>query len=72
MTEELNENVLEDNYPLHYGYLYVVGDKVFQNWPDFKTVAHMRNELILCGLEKEGVVIKSCDISGRDLWDLAV
>ena len=29
--KELDERILEDNYLLHYGYLYVVGDRVFQN-----------------------------------------
>lgn len=68
----LNEHPLEDSYPLNYGYLYVVGDKVFQNLPDFKTVLHMRNALVKHGLEKVDVVIKNCDIAGRNLWHLAI
>lgn len=72
MKKELNERPLEDNYPLHVGYLYVVGDRVFQNWPGFKTVKEMRDDLVRHEIEKQDVVIKSCDIGGRDMWEFAI
>lgn len=65
-----NEKVLEDNYPTHYGYLYVIGMRVFKNIPDFKTVGEMRKELVNMKLEEPDVVIKSCDIIGRELQHL--
>lgn len=69
---QLKEQPLEDDYPLYYGYLYVVGGRVFKNLPDFKTVGEMRRELVKAGLEKPDVIITSCDITGRQMWEHAV
>lgn len=66
---DLKERILEDDYQLYWGYLYIVNGKPFKNLPDFKTVGEMRNKLVSLGIEELPVEIKSCDIAGRELWE---
>jgi len=61
---EVNERELEDDYPIHQGYLYVVDGKVWKS--DRKTNV---GTLKLTHKFKD---VKSCDINARDLWHLAV
>lgn len=61
---KLRERDLEDEYPIFAGFLYVVDGKVMTATGD-STVGRMK--------QKSGAKsITSCDISGRDLWHLAV
>lgn len=60
----MNERILEDDYPIFPGYLYVADGFVIQ--PDFSsTVLELKKSLAY----KE---IRNCDISARDLWDRAI
>ena len=63
-SRKLNEHGLPDDYPLHVGYLYVVDGKVVQAI-ERGTVAEWKRR-------RGCKVVTSCDISGRDLWHLAV
>lgn len=66
MTEpdKLNERELPDDYPVRFGFLYVVDGKVVQSVTD-ETVADWKR--------KRGCKsVTSCDIGGRNLWHLAV
>jgi len=60
-----NERELPDDYPMHYGYLYVADDEVVQCTGRATTVGESKT---LYGWKS----IKSCDITGRNLWHLAV
>lgn len=62
MTKELKERVLEDDYPVKVGFLYVADDKVIES-----DITGTVMELKMLLKVKE---IKNCDIGGRDLWDL--
>jgi hypothetical protein len=58
--EELDERVLEDKYPVYYGYCYVADGRVISS--DVSgTVADLRRNL-------QAREIKSCDMNGRDLF----
>jgi len=70
MMEALKERILEDDYPMRIGYLYVVGvpsgeDVVIQSEIS-GTVEHYKM------LQKYPVQVKNCDIAGRDLWAFAI
>lgn len=60
-TTELNERELEDDYPLHAGYLYVVNGKVWRA-PYSMMVGILKHKM------PNFTSIKSCDIKGRNLW----
>lgn len=56
-VRELDENVLEDDYPVYAGYLYVADGKVIEA-PMQTTVAGLRRYL-------KAAEIRRCDIYGR-------
>ena len=59
---ELNEPILEDDFPVHWDYVYVVDGKVTTS--DIKgTVADLKRDLRLQG--KEAKEVRRCDINGR-------
>lgn len=64
---ELKERPLEDDYPCHPGFLYVVGERVVQNWLGVETVGELRRRVVEMDLAEPDVVIKNCDIVGRGL-----
>lgn len=77
-TNKLEEPILEDNYPVHCGYLYVVEIKTAGSSfltvisSDIQgTVADLRVDLESLGT-KNILAIRRCDISGRNLWHLMV
>jgi len=57
----MNEHELPDDYPVHYGYLYVADNRVIQS----------NITGIILDLKRIGnySVITNCDIDARDLWD---
>jgi hypothetical protein len=60
----LNERELEDDYPLHAGYLYVVKTDVWR-CPYPMTVGELKKH--------EGFdSVKNYDIKGRNIWHLAI
>lgn len=61
MTNELNERELDEDYPLHAGYLYVVDGKVVRA-TEAGTPAEWKRR-------KGCKSVMSCDIGGRGLWD---
>jgi hypothetical protein len=70
--DNLCEPLLQDDYPIHAGYLYVVDDRPFRS-PITGTVAQLRKLLAENGHEYGATCeIRRCDISGRDLWALAL
>ena len=64
MTEALRERELEDNYPIHPGYLYVVDGKPWQS-PESMTAGELKRRGKFSS-------VMSCDIKGRNLWHLAM
>jgi len=59
----LNERELENNYPVHVGYLYVV---------DGHVTRHVSSAIVNVGQLKRELnakVVTNCDIAGRELWD---
>ncbi len=61
--EELDERVLEDDYPVHYEFLYVCDGKVVKS--DIKgTVLDLKRDL-RGHLKLQALVITTCDIEGR-------
>lgn len=59
----LNEPVLEDDYPVHAGYFYVVDDRVICS--DIKgTVLHLKAD-VRSYYKLSASVVKRCDIQGR-------
>ena len=64
---EYEERVLEDDYPMHHGYLYVVvvpsGEQVPFKAQNSQTVGQYKAE------QKFDVDVMNCDIKGRDLWE---
>lgn len=69
-TKQYNERILEDDYPMHYNYLYVVGGKVFKNKIGLTSVGECRRELAKHAIVPFDVQIMSCDIIGRNLQHL--
>ena len=73
--EVLNEPILEDSHPIHFGYLYILENKdkiktVIQS--DIEDdVAILKEYFIESGYLND-IVIKRCDISTRKLWHLMV
>lgn len=64
METRLKERELPDDYPINAGYLYVV---------DGQAVTAIQTETVGSLKRRERVAsVKSCDISGRNLWHLAV
>jgi len=64
----LKERALEDDYPTHPGYLYVVilqdgTEKVVRNVAG-RTVADFKQSA------EQVIEVRNCDIEGRDLWHL--
>lgn len=57
---EYNERVLEDDYPMYYGYLYVIDDVVTVNEYDEYTVGDYKRRFRVSE-------VKSCDIIGRNI-----
>lgn len=64
MEKELNERELEDNYPVRFGYLYVLDGEVKRSAVN-STVAILKSQT---GVKS----IKNCDIGGRDIWEQTV
>ena len=64
MDDYPKEKILPDNYPVHYGYLYVCDGKVRQS--DLGGGQEVRHLKHLLGATE----IKNCDIQGRNLWHL--
>ena len=56
----LNERILEDDYPVHPGYLYVADGRVVSSNIS-GTVRNLKQYL-------KAIEITNCDISGRQLW----
>ena len=61
----LSERELEDDYPMHYGYLYVADGDVVRCEGRATTAKESK---ILYGWKS----VKNCDFKGRDLWHLAI
>jgi hypothetical protein len=57
--DNLNENVLKDDYPVHYGYSYVADGKVIQS--DIQGTVSTLKRYLKCE------EIRNCDIFGRKL-----
>jgi hypothetical protein len=58
MSVELNERVLEDDYPIFGDYLYVVDNDVYRSDWHGITVAELKKKL-------NATTIMNCDIFGR-------
>lgn len=58
----LNERELENDYPMHPTYLYVVNNRVWR-CPHFITVGELKRKM------PNFTSVKNCDIKGRDLWN---
>ena len=54
------ERILPDDYPVHYGYMYVVDGKVCSA-PDSMTIKDLKIRL-------KASEIRNCDIAKRNLW----
>lgn len=68
MTEQkkLNERVLEDDYPVHPAYLYVIDGQVTRcHFFEKRTAKELKDYY-------KAKEITSCDIGGRNLWEQAV
>jgi hypothetical protein len=69
---KLNESILDYDYPVYGGYLYVVNDKVYScdYYRDGLTVGRLA--LLLSkerNLPVEEITIKNCDLAGRGFYD---
>lgn len=65
MTQfNLEERILPDNYPLRFGYLYIVDNKVIRMIEDM-TVFELKRR-------RNVIEVKNCDIAGRELWHLMI
>ena len=62
MKKEPNETELPDDYPLYFGYLYIVDGKVVRATEEKSTVAEWKRR-------KGCKSVKNCDIHARNLWD---
>lgn len=63
MSEELEEPILDDDYPVYGNYLYVCDGKVIRS-DVFGTVADLKRDL-RSYYKLEANEIRKCDISGR-------
>jgi hypothetical protein len=60
----LDERVLEDDYPVFAEYLYVC-DGIVERSPVHGTVADLKRAT-------SATTVTSCDIAGRNLWSVAI
>lgn len=58
-NENLNERELENDYPVYFGYLYIVDKRVIRSNIQ-GTISDLKKDL-------RAKVIKNCDMIGRDL-----
>ena len=63
-TTHYEERELEDDYPVHYSYLYIVDNKVWQCniFKENMTASYIKNKLNVKSF-------KSCDMVGRGLFN---
>lgn len=67
-SKALNERELEDDYPIHAGYLYVIDGKVVQSEIS-TTVGQLKRTF---KSQFPNLSVKNCDIATRNLWHLAI
>lgn len=68
--KNLNEPILEDNYPIHKGYLYIVNNKVIRSTIEGNVKSLKQALKVHEYLKVEEV--RKCDIGNRNLWHLMI
>lgn len=66
MAQPAKERELPPNYPMYYGYLYVIDGEVVQYSGEHMVVGLYRQR------NPKVKSVKNCDISGRNLWHLMI